>query len=57
MAAFAALAFFFPLAMLTAMVIAIVVFLVAVWKTMRAHESLADTAREAVGALREKGGA
>ena len=57
MAAFAALAFFFPLALLTAMVIAVVVFLVAVWKTMRAHETLADTAREAVGAMREKGGA
>ena len=31
-----------------------VVFLVAVWRTMRAHESIADSAREVISVLNSK---
>ena len=31
-----------------------VVFLVAVWRTMRAHESIADSAREVISILNSK---
>jgi len=37
-------------------VIGWVIFLVAVWRTMRAHESIADSVKEAVGILTAKQG-
>ena len=55
MGALAAVGFFIFLAMGTCVVVAVVVFLVAAWKMMRAHETLAETAREAVGGYRERG--
>jgi hypothetical protein len=56
MAAFVALAFLFQLAVLVGMLVAGIVFLVAVWRTMRAHETTADAAREAVQDYLSKSG-
>ena len=55
MAAVTAMAFLVMLAMMTGMVVAIVVFLVAAWRTMRAHETVADAMREAVEDIESKG--
>ena len=52
MASFAALMMLFPLGFGVACVVGYVLFLVAAWNSMRAHESLADSAREAVDILR-----
>jgi len=39
-----------------ACIVGYVVFLVAVWRGMKAHESIADSLREVVGVLRTRGG-
>jgi uncharacterized membrane protein len=57
MAGFAALAFFFPLAIFAGMVATVIVFLVASWRMMRAHETLADATRQSVqNCMSKKGG-
>ena len=56
MAGFAALMFFFPLLMFAGMAVAVVVFLVAAWRMMRAHESLADATHQAVQDFMSKKG-
>ncbi len=37
-------------------IVAVVVFLVAAWRAMKAHERLADSAKEALDLLRSKAG-
>ena len=56
MAAFVALAFLFQLAVFAGMAVAGIVFLVAVWRTMRAHETVGDATREAVHDFLSKSG-
>lgn len=52
MAGFALLFMIFPLAICVAMIVGLIVFLVACWNSMRAHESLAHSARRAVAEMR-----
>ncbi len=44
------------LAFIVGWIVAVVVFLVAAWRTMKAHESLADSAKEALDLLRPRAG-
>ncbi len=52
MTGFAILFLLFPLAFGVAGIVGLIVFLVSCWNSMRAHESLADSARHAVAELR-----
>ncbi len=51
MAGVAILLMLFPLAFAVAIIVGYIVFLVAAWNFMRAHESVAESARQAVAEL------
>lgn len=51
MAGIAILMMLFPLVFFVAIVVGYIVFLVAAWRLMKAHESTADSARRAVAEL------
>jgi hypothetical protein len=46
----------FSLFVMGGWIVATVIFLVAVWRTMKAHESIAGSVKEAVEVLRSKAG-